>query len=258
MTEFQVGSTDRRLARPWRRAAAILAGGVAVLAVAAVALGAAPSPANTSTGSTVELDHRGFGIENFGGRFAFGGITITAIDGARLSLETEDGWTRTITVTDDTEITKDGEPIELAGLAVGDRIRFAQSRADDGTYTIERIAVVLPHVGGEVTGVSGNAISVETSDGTSVTVHVDSATDYVVGGDDEATLADVEVGMKIVAAGTANEDGSLDAVRVHAGEGFRGPGFRGGGFRDGFGGRPGPLWDGADEDASDDDATSNS
>ena len=254
MTAFQVGSTDRSRARPWRRAAAILAAGVAVLAVAAVALGAAPSPTNTSTSSTVGLDHRGFGIENFGGRFAFGGITITAIDGARLSLETEDGWTRTITVTDDIEITKDGEAIELAGLAVGDRVRFAQSRADDGTYTIDRIAVVLPHVGGEVTAVSGNAISVETPDGASVTVHVDGETDYVVGGDDEATLADVEVGMKIVAAGTANEDGSLDAVRVHAGEGFRGGGLRGGGFRDGFGGGPGPLWGG--DDASDDDATS--
>ena len=206
MTELQVGSTDRSLARPWRRAAAILAGGVAVLVVAAVALGAAPSPTNTSTSSTVGLDHRGFGIDNFGGRFAFGGITITAIDGARLSLETEDGWTRTITVTDEAEITKDGEAIEPAGLAVGDRIRLAQSREDDGTYTIERIAVVLPHVGGEVTAVSGNAITVETPDGSSVTVRVDGETDYVVGGDDGATLADVEVGMRIVVTAVTDDN----------------------------------------------------
>lgn len=249
MTDSQAGSPGNSFAPRGRRAGAILAGGVAVLAMAAVALGAGPSPAAPSSSASAAFDHRGFGIENFGGRFAFGGITITAIDGSRLSLETEDGWTRTITVTDETEITKDGETIEPAGLAVGDRIRLAQSRADDGTYTIERIAIVLPHVGGEVTAVSGNAITVETPDGSSVTVHVDGETDYVVGGDDEATLSDVEVGMMVVAAGSENQDGSLDAVRVHAGEGLRGRGFRGGGFHDGMGGGAGPLWGGTDDDS---------
>jgi hypothetical protein len=235
MTEPEVGFTDR-LSRPSRvRLGAVLGGSLAIVLGAAIAMGASPSPtASSGTGSdpsaspgvTDKSDRawlrHGIGFENFGGRFAFGGITITAIDGAALGLETEDGWTRTITVTDETEITEGGEAIGLTDLAVGDRIRFAQSRADDGSFTVERIAVVLPHVAGEVTGVSGNAITVETPDGSSVTVNVDGDTDYTVGGDEDAALSDVEVGMKIVAAGEENADGSLDASQIRAGEGFRG------------------------------------
>jgi hypothetical protein len=239
MTEPQVGSSDR-LSRPGRlRLGAVIAGSLAVVLGAAVAMGASPSPSASpaaSVGAAADGSaspkgdgpsgpgwlRRGIGFEDFGGRFAFGGISIGAIEGDDLSLETEDGWSRTITVTDAAEITKGGEAIELADLAVGDRIRFAQSRNDDGTFTIERIAVVQPHVVGEVSAVSGNSITVETPDGSTVAVNVDGDTDYVVGGDEDATLSDVTVGMKIVAAGEQNDDGSLDATDVRAGEGLRG------------------------------------
>lgn len=237
MTEHQAGSSDR-LSRPGRlRLGAVLAGSLAVVLGAAVAMGASPSASPAaSEGAAADASalpngdgpsgpgwfRGGIGFENFGGRFAFGGISITAIDGDDLRLETEDGWSRTITVTDAVEITKAGEAIELADLAVGDRIRFAQSRNDDGTFTIERIAVVQPHVVGEVGAVSGDSITVETPDGSTVRVNVDGDTDYVVGGDEGATLSDVTVGMMIVAAGEQNDDGSLNATDVRAGEGLRG------------------------------------
>ena len=65
-----------------------------------------------------------------GADVGFRDITITAIDGSSLSLKTEDGWTRTITVTDTTTITKGGATITLGDLAVGDSIRFRQEQRE--------------------------------------------------------------------------------------------------------------------------------
>ncbi|HSL98211.1 MAG TPA: hypothetical protein VK831_06530, partial [Candidatus Deferrimicrobiaceae bacterium] len=105
-------------------------------------------------------------------RRGFGGITITAISGSNLSLETVDGWTRTVTVDADTEYSKAGDAIALSDLAVGDEIRFRQTLEDDGTWTIDAIAVIPPHAGGQVTAVSSSTITVEGRDGTAVTITV--------------------------------------------------------------------------------------
>lgn len=219
-------------------------GAAALIAVAALAIGSTFAPARTLAGSdstngtsgTIEafgFGGPGFG-PGFGGRgghgFMFGGISITAISGNDISLETEDGWTRTITVDDETEYSKSGDEIALTDLAVGDRIAFGQTLEDDGTFTIDQIAVILPHVGGEVTAVDGSTITVERRDGETATITVNGDTTYEVDGDD-ATLADVEVGMVLVAEGTENADGSLTATEVKAfdadaldGRPFGGPG----------------------------------
>ena len=52
-------------------------------------------------------------------------ITITAIDGTKLALETENGWTRTIDATGAT-VTKDGATVALSTLKVGDRSSSAR------------------------------------------------------------------------------------------------------------------------------------
>lgn len=223
-------------------------GAAALIAVAALAFGSSATPAGTlaagtgteSSGGAVALN--GFGGP--GGRGGFGhglgGITITAISGSNLSLETADGWTRTITVDAGTNYTESGDTIALGDLAVGDQIAFRQTLEDDGTWTIDAIAVIPPHVGGEVTAVSSSTITVEQRDGTAATITVNADTEYRVNGD-AAALADVEVGMFLVAQGTENANGSLTATEVRAGE--RGMGGRGG-FRGGFHGGPGPngIW----------------
>ena len=169
----------------------------------------------------------------------FGGITITAINGSSLSLETVDGWTRTIAVDADTEYSKAGEAIALSDLTVGDEIRFRQTLEDDGTWTIDAIAVILPHVGGQVTAIDGSTITVEGRDGTTATITVTGGTEFTVNGDD-ATLADVDVDMFLIAVGTANADGSLTATDVRAGERGPGPGFGAHHGPRGFG--PGGFW----------------
>ncbi len=156
----------------------------------------------------------------------FRDITIASISGSSLSLKTADGWARTITPTSTTTITKAGATITASDLEVGDQITFSQTRQTDGTYTIDAIRVILPSVGGQVSAVSGSTITVTQRDGTSATIHVDSATTYQVEGVTTATLSDIKVGNFVMAQGTLRTDGSLDASTVASG--FRGgPGMGG-------------------------------
>lgn len=221
--------------------------GAAILVVvgAVAAMGASPTPSSNTTnpgasaapgtGAAPGANQTGprFGKRgDFFGRGGFRDITIKAIDGSNLSLATDDGWTRTITVTSTTTITKGGATIAIGDLAVGDQIRFRQTKGADGTYTITTIHVVLPAIAGRVTAIDGNNISVTQRDGTTATIHVNSATTYLVRGVTTATLSDIKVGAIIVAEGTLRTDGSLDAARV--GGGFRGLGGRGfKGYHDG-------------------------
>jgi hypothetical protein len=223
----------------------IVVGAAALVVVGAVtAMGASPSPSATGsqglpsalvpaagTQGILPLDGGFFHGGDFG-RGGFHDITISAINGSSISLKTDDGWTRTITVGSSTAITKAGVTIALGDLSVGDQIRFSQEEASDGTYSITAIRVVLPTIAGEVTAVSGDTITVIGKDGTTDTIHVDGSTTYSVNGTAGKALSDVTVGSFVVAEGTSRADGSLDADAVQSGshglrDGHRGgPGFR--------------------------------
>jgi hypothetical protein len=118
-------------------------------------------------------------------------------------------------------------------LEVGDQIVFSQTQQTDGTYAIDAIRVVLPHVGGQVSAVSGSTIKVTGRDGTTATIHVDSTTTYQVEGVTSATLSDIKVGDFAVAQGELRTDSSLDASQVASG-------FRGGPSKGGHGHHMGP------------------
>ncbi|HUQ44438.1 MAG TPA: DUF5666 domain-containing protein [Candidatus Limnocylindria bacterium] len=219
-------------------AAALIAAAILVVGTGASPTGtlAADTDTGSDGGSVSTLN--GGGPDGPGGHGfgrGFGGVEITAINGSSISLETADGWTRTITVDSGTTYSRSGDTIALGDLAVGDQVAFRQTLEDDGTFTIDSVAVIPPHAGGEVTAVSGSTITVTRRDDTTTTINVDSATEYTVNGED-AALADVKVGMFLVAEGTENSDGSLDATTVRAGDAgdFRGPGGKGG-HRFGFG-----------------------
>jgi hypothetical protein len=158
----------------------------------------------------VRLDGRG-GRGLAGGR-GHGTITITGIDGTTLSLETENGWTRTIDAADAT-VTEGGETVELSTLAVGDQIVFRETRNDDGTFAVTAIAVVQPTVAGTVASVSGSAVTITTRDGTTQKITLTDATTYALGRTD-ATKAAVVAGVRIVARGSLGTDGTLTAETV--------------------------------------------
>jgi hypothetical protein len=220
----------------------------ALLAAVVLVFGSTASPngtlaAGTTNGTTNGLvDLLNGGGPGFrDGHLGMGGITITAINGNDISLTTADGWTRTMTVDSGTTYSRSGATIALSDLKVGDEIGFRQTHETNGTWTIDSIVVILPHAGGEVTKVSGSTITVTQRDGTSATITVNAQTTYNVNGA-AAKLADVKVGMFLVAEGTKNADGSLTATQVRAADrstfrGDHGPGF-------------GPDWDGTKPNAT--------
>jgi hypothetical protein len=158
----------------------------------------------------------------FGGFGAFGGVTVASIHGSSLSLKTADGWTRTITITSATKITRGGQSIALSDLKVGDAIGFRESKASNGSFTINAINVILPRIVGQVTATTGDTITIKQFDGTIATIHVGSSTTFQVFGVDKATVASLKVGMTISAEGTKRADGSLNALTVAGGQ-FRFP-----------------------------------
>jgi hypothetical protein len=151
-----------------------------------------------------------FADRGFGG---FREITITAIDGSNLSLKTDDGWTRTITVTSDTTIRKGGQAATLADLKVGDQIRFAQRHNDDGSWTVTAIQVVQPTVAGTVTAVTSGGFTITDRSGLSRSVTTSSSTTYRLG-EAAGTAADVKVGSRIVATGEPGSNNSFNATTV--------------------------------------------
>jgi hypothetical protein len=143
-------------------------------------------------------------------------ITISAVSGNDITLQTASGWTRMITVTDTTTILRAGQKIAVTDLKVGDTVRLMEARNQDGSTTVTQIEVVLPRVLGRVTATATDSITVQRADGTSMTIHVDASTTYEVRGVTNATLADIKVGMAVLARGSQNADGSLQALSVKA------------------------------------------
>lgn len=194
------------------RIALIVAAFLALVVGAAVTMGASPSASPSTPGAS---SHGSGAVDGRGrlGGVGFGAITITSISGSNVGLETEDGWTRTIAITSSTTITKDGETIAASDLAVGDEIRLRQSRASDGTFTITAIDVVQPRIGGTVTSVTADSITVTGRDGASHTITTTNSTTYRLGGAD-ASRSDVVVGSRIVATGSAGTGDSFTASTV--------------------------------------------
>ena len=234
--------TSRTRLRPGEilRIGVVIGSLVVLVASGAVALGASPepsaAPAGTApTASTAPGDRTndpsfrgpfgifggrgmpgmmggGFGDKGFGsGRAAFGrAITITAIDGSKVSLKTDDGWTRTIVVTATTEIRIGSEKAALADLKVGDVVTFSETKSSDGTYAITLIVVRVPTIAGTVTEVASGGFTVKLRDGSSKTVTTSSSTSFTIG-QAKAARTDLSVGAQVQVEGT---DGSSFAARV--------------------------------------------
>jgi hypothetical protein len=219
-----VRATAAELPRPATIARIGLVGiaAAALIAVAILAFGSTAAPPGTlAAGSTTTnnptVPDRTFGGGGPGdhGGPGMGGATITAISGSSISLATADGWKRTITVDSGTTYSKGGATIALGDLKVGDEIGFRETKASDGSFTIDSVAVILPHAGGAVTAISGSTITVKDRDGSSVTIKVTGSTTYDVAGA-TAKLSDIKVGMFLDAEGTQSSDGSLTATSVRA------------------------------------------
>jgi len=233
---------ERSPVMPGAARAGVLAGaGVVAVLGAAVAVGAAsPAPATDSsaaaraagidTGSTTTMSEAALGntaaweapagvtgvagaLGDFRGGGRFGSIEITAINGWSLSLQTANGWTRTIAVDSDVEITKGGETVAFGDLEVGDEIRLRETRNDDGTFTIEAIVVVVPSVAGSVTAVDADSITIQGRNGLTQEITTTGSTTYRLG-TESTTRAEVTAGDRIHAFGETGANNAFTATSV--------------------------------------------
>lgn len=192
----------------------VLVVGAAVFASSAApqASGADPSasaavPSAAPSGKSGDRRPVVGGLKGFLGGGAFGTITIASINGTKIGLKTADGWTRTIDVAGETKIFLGKEAGVVSDLSVGDEVRLRQKKNADGSFSVVSLSVPAAQAGGEVTGVSGNTITIKRRDGSTATLTVNGSTVFRQGGAD-ATKADVKVGSNITAEG---QPGSSDA-----------------------------------------------
>ncbi len=172
------------------------------------------------TGMMGDPDGNGFGPGagmgrggHMGNRGMFASISITSIDGTKLTLATADGWTRTIDAAGAT-VTKGGQAVNLSTLKVGDSIVFDQARQADGAYKITTIRIVLPHAGGTVKSVSDSSVTLTQRDGTPKVIALTGSTTYQLAGA-ASTRAALTVGADVVAEGTTATDGTFTATLVN-------------------------------------------
>ncbi|MEA2632524.1 MAG: hypothetical protein QOE66_2743 [Chloroflexota bacterium] len=213
---------------------------VVLVASAAVTIGASPSPASdpsvapaASAGPGGDKGRFGpggpglwFGFGGKGGPSIVGGpiigqrvggfggaITITKVDGAAVSLKTVDGWTRTISVTDTTQIRVGSQTGKLSDLKVGDTISLAQKKNADGTFAVTMILVRVPTVGGTVTEVTSTGFTIKLRDGSSKTVTTSSSTSFLLG-DAKSSKSDLSVGARVTVEGTDGSSFAADVVHI--------------------------------------------
>ena len=148
------------------------------------------------------------------------GGEVTAISGNTITIKRRDGSTATLTVNGSTAYRQGGVDASKADVKVGSRINAEGRPGSSDAFTATVVKISLARVGGEVTAKTANSITVKQRDGSSVVVHVGAETRYLVRGANgaKATLANVEVGNRLVAVGVRRGDGSLDASVVGAGK----------------------------------------
>jgi len=221
-----------QLTAPIRRLSSMARLGLVVLACAALAipafaaLGASPAPAGGTGpigGPASGPGHHKDGGPGHGkgggpGHGNGGGpghhITITAIDGAKITLTTEDGWTRTITLGADAAVMSGDVKIAATDLKVGQEVRIRQVRNDDGSFTITELTVVIPHLGGTVTAVGDASLTLKLKDDSTRVITLTGDTTYSVGRK-AATKADVTVGADVDVHGTPGSGDAFTAISVH-------------------------------------------
>jgi hypothetical protein len=207
---------------PWRPLALIGALLLTVVALAAFAVGVASGGSSTAQAAQAaqattipghpELGPGWYGPGSLRGSAGQVAITIAKIDGSKLSLQTTDGWTRTIDATG-AAITKGGQTIAVTALKVGDQINFREARQSDGTYKITTIEVLVPTASGTVTAVGAGSVTITQSDGSSKTLTLTGSTTYSEAGATVSKSA-VVVGVRISAQGTVDSAGSFTATAI--------------------------------------------
>lgn len=153
----------------------------------------------------------GFSSAGFGsaGAGCGGGTgTVTKISGTTLTLRTLTG-TLTVTTNASTKYSREGRQVKFAAITVGEvlQVRGARSTSKAATSPLAATAITIeiPTVMGRVQSVSGNTITLVTSNGQLEYVTTSSATVYQGLRNAAATSASVKSGIYLVVQGTETD-----------------------------------------------------
>jgi hypothetical protein len=184
--------------------------------------GAAATLADVTVGSDIvavglidanltSLDATKVTIRQAGHSVTYHGV-VTAVTTTSLTVNRNDGTTTTFSITPSTVITEGSASMTVPSLAVGDTVDVTVNSA--APTTALRINIVVATLGGKVSAISGNDITITGGQGFARSIQVSATTTYTEGGA-AATLADIVVGSNIVAVGTIDADKTtLDATSV--------------------------------------------
>lgn len=146
---------------------------------------------------------------------------VTAINGSDVTVQGRDGKSHTIHTSSSTKVKRAGTDASLGDIKVGDSIAASGTLNSDQTLTAETIRVALPAAGGQVTAISGADVTVRDRQGGTLTIHTGASTKFytVSRGQNgpqktQIALGDLKSGDRILAEGTRNSDGSLNALVV--------------------------------------------
>lgn len=195
--------------------AAVAAATVALLGSAAFAYAqtATPTPATPSAAADT------LGQRPPGGRPGRAGGTVIAVTADALTLETRDGQTVTVAISDTTTVRLvEGHATgSLSDIVVGAevRVRGQRNAADSAAPAVE--IMVEPsgdEASGQVTAVDGATLTLTDRTGATLTVTTTAATVYQGGPDQTTAPTAATVGQRVHAYGVAQADGSVTARLV--------------------------------------------
>jgi hypothetical protein len=154
-----------------------------------------------------------------------GGIggDVTAISATSITVTDPSGTASTYDIGTATTVTKNGQSAALADIAVGESVHISVSTAD--ATLASTIDIVPAGIGGKVTAINGDVLSISGPNETTGSIVVSSATTYMKGGA-TASLSDISVGTFVFAQGSYGTSASVvDATTVGIGQpGPGGPG----------------------------------
>lgn len=138
---------------------------------------------------------------------------VTAISGNTITVLDRNG-SHTVHVSSSTTFISAGQQVSLSNIKPGERIAAKGTLNGDGSLNAAVIQIALPLVGGQITAINGNMITVQGRDGATHTVDVSPGT-KLYDGKTQIKLSDLKTGERIIAEGTLNSSGSLNALAVY-------------------------------------------
>ncbi len=139
---------------------------------------------------------------------------VTAVSGDTINAVTRVGQPVTVTVGVTTTYKEAGVTTPtLSNVTAGESILVRGKRTAPRAFQATVVRILLARAAGVVTAVNGSALTVTGANGTPRTVNIEATTAITRAGV-AATAADIAPNAVIVAAGTPNADGSLNATRI--------------------------------------------